>query len=33
MGPGNVGDARAFRFLVGAGADFVKLGIGGGPIF
>jgi IMP dehydrogenase len=32
IGAGNVVDARAFRFLAEAGADFVKVGIGGGSI-
>jgi IMP dehydrogenase len=32
IGGGNVVDARAFRFLADAGADFVKVGIGGGSI-
>lgn len=30
IGAGNVVDGRAFRFLAEAGADFVKVGIGGG---
>ena len=32
MGAGNVVDAEGFRFLAEAGADFVKIGIGGGSI-
>ena len=32
VGAGNVVDAAGFRFLVDAGADFVKVGIGGGSI-
>lgn len=32
IGAGNVVDAEGFRFLVNAGADFVKVGIGGGSI-
>ena len=32
IGAGNVVDGRAFRFLADAGADFVKIGIGGGSI-
>ncbi|MBP3853205.1 MAG: IMP dehydrogenase, partial [Erysipelotrichaceae bacterium] len=32
IGAGNVVDADGFRFLVDAGADFVKIGIGGGSI-
>jgi len=32
VGAGNVVDAEGFRFLVNAGADFVKVGIGGGSI-
>jgi IMP dehydrogenase len=32
VGGGNVVDAEGFRFLVEAGADFVKVGIGGGSI-
>ena len=32
VGAGNVVDADGFRFLVDAGADFVKIGIGGGSI-
>ncbi len=32
IGAGNVVDGEAFRFLVDAGADFVKVGIGGGSI-
>jgi IMP dehydrogenase len=32
VGAGNVVDAEGFRFLVEAGADFVKIGIGGGSI-
>jgi IMP dehydrogenase len=32
IGAGNVVDARAFRYLADAGADFVKVGIGGGSI-
>ncbi len=32
IGGGNVVDAEAFRFLADAGADFVKIGIGGGSI-
>jgi IMP dehydrogenase len=31
-GGGNVVDAEGFRYLVDAGADFVKVGIGGGSI-
>ena len=31
-GAGNVVDAEGFRFLADAGADFVKVGIGGGSI-
>jgi IMP dehydrogenase len=30
IGAGNVVDGRAFRYLADAGADFVKVGIGGG---
>ena len=30
VGAGNVVDAEGFRFLAEAGADFVKIGIGGG---
>ncbi len=32
VGAGNVVDKDAFRFLADAGADFVKIGIGGGSI-
>ncbi|HEX2295649.1 MAG TPA: IMP dehydrogenase [Actinomycetota bacterium] len=32
VGGGNVVDGRAFRYLAEAGADFVKVGIGGGSI-
>jgi IMP dehydrogenase len=32
LGAGNVVDAEGFRFLADAGADFVKVGIGGGSI-
>lgn len=32
VGAGNVVDADGFRFLAEAGADFVKVGIGGGSI-
>jgi IMP dehydrogenase len=32
IGAGNVVDAAGFRFLAEAGADFVKVGIGGGSI-
>lgn len=32
VGAGNVVDAEGFRFLVDCGADFVKVGIGGGSI-
>lgn len=32
VGAGNVVDADGFRFLADAGADFVKVGIGGGAI-
>ncbi|GAA0464119.1 inosine 5-monophosphate dehydrogenase [Actinoplanes capillaceus] len=32
IGAGNVVDGRGFRFLADAGADFVKVGIGGGSI-
>ena len=32
VGGGNVVDADGFRFLANAGADFVKVGIGGGSI-
>ncbi len=32
VGAGNVVDAEGFRFLAGCGADFVKVGIGGGSI-
>lgn len=32
IGAGNVVDARGFRFLAEQGADFVKVGIGGGSI-
>src|SRR5690606_25010208 len=32
VGAGNVVDAQGFRFLVDHGADFVKVGIGGGSI-
>ncbi|MBQ3085867.1 MAG: IMP dehydrogenase [Clostridia bacterium] len=32
VGAGNVVDADGFRFLADAGADFIKIGIGGGSI-
>ena len=32
IGAGNVVDAEGFKFLVDAGADFVKVGVGGGSI-
>jgi len=32
VGAGNVVDGEAFRFLADAGADFIKIGIGGGSI-
>ena len=32
VGAGNVVDGEAFRYLADAGADFVKIGIGGGSI-
>ncbi|MDR3142137.1 MAG: IMP dehydrogenase [Tannerellaceae bacterium] len=32
VGAGNVVDADGFNYLVGAGADFIKVGIGGGSI-
>jgi IMP dehydrogenase/GMP reductase len=32
VGAGNVVDARGFQYLADAGADFVKVGIGGGSI-
>ena len=32
VGAGNVVDAAGFRFLADAGADFIKVGIGGGSI-
>ena len=32
VGAGNVVDAEGFRYLAEAGADFVKIGIGGGSI-
>ena len=32
VGAGNVVDAEGFRFLAKAGADFIKIGIGGGSI-
>ena len=32
VGAGNVVDAEAFRYLADAGADFIKIGIGGGSI-
>ena len=32
VGAGNVVDAEGFRFLADCGADFVKVGIGGGSI-
>jgi IMP dehydrogenase len=32
VGAGNVVDAEGFRYLANAGADFVKVGIGGGSI-
>ena len=31
VGAGNVVDEEGFRFLAEAGADFIKVGIGGGP--
>jgi IMP dehydrogenase len=31
IGAGNVVDGEGFRFLADAGADFIKVGIGGGP--
>ncbi|MBQ2230577.1 MAG: IMP dehydrogenase, partial [Oscillospiraceae bacterium] len=33
VGAGNVVDSEGFRFLAECGADFVKVGIGGGSIF
>ena len=33
IGAGNVVDAEGFRYLAEAGADFVKVGVGGGSIF
>ena len=33
VGAGNVVDGDGFRFLADAGADFVKIGIGGGSIY
>lgn len=30
VGAGNVVDREGFRFLADAGADFIKVGIGGG---
>ena len=32
IGAGNVVDAQGFRYLADAGADFVKVGVGGGSI-
>ena len=32
VGAGNVVDTEGFRFLAEAGADFIKVGIGGGSI-
>lgn len=32
VGAGNVVDGDGFRFLADAGADFIKIGIGGGSI-
>ena len=32
MGAGNIVDSEGFRYLVDAGADFIKVGIGGGSI-
>jgi len=32
VGAGNIVDAEGFRYLVNAGADFIKVGIGGGSI-
>ena len=32
IGAGNVVDGEGFQFLAGAGADFIKVGIGGGSI-
>ena len=32
VGAGNVVDAEGFNFLAEAGADFIKVGIGGGSI-
>ena len=32
IGAGNVVDGRGFRYLADAGADFIKVGIGGGSI-
>jgi IMP dehydrogenase len=32
VGGGNVVDAEGFHYLVGCGADFIKIGIGGGSI-
>ena len=32
VGAGNIVDAEAFHYLVSAGADFIKVGIGGGSI-
>lgn len=32
VGAGNIVDAEGFRYLVEAGADFIKVGIGGGSI-
>ncbi|WP_418001850.1 IMP dehydrogenase [Mycobacterium sp. PDNC021] len=32
IGAGNVVDGRAFQYLADAGADFVKIGVGGGSI-
>ena len=33
VGAGNVVDAEGFRFLADCGADFIKIGIGGGSIY
>ena len=33
VGAGNVVDAEGFRFLADAGADFIKIGIGGGSLY
>ena len=32
IGAGNVVDAEGFRYLAEAGADFIKVGVGGGSI-